>query len=279
VRVRACGICGSDLHFFELGLLPPGTTPGHEIAGVVDAVGPGVTTASPGDAVAVEPLHSCGTCPTCRAGRDSICREMKLHGLNLPGGFAEYVALPARRIFALPPELEWSVAALAEPVAVAVHGLRRGGFAPGQRVLVVGAGSVGLLTVLAARVMGASEVILTARHAHQAKLGLELGAARVLDEREASLLGLASLGLGVFTGRTAVDPFPLLLKEGTLAWSNCYSHAGERADFDDAIRIVDENRDRLARLTTHQLPLDEVERAFAVASDKKAGAVKVTVCA
>jgi threonine dehydrogenase-like Zn-dependent dehydrogenase len=313
VRVRACGICGSDLHFFELGLLPPGTTPGHEIAGVVDAVGPGVTTASPGDAVAVEPLHSCGSCPACRAGRDSICREMKLHGLNLPGGFAEYVALPARRIFALPPDLTWSVAALAEPVAVAVHGLRRGGFAPGQRVLVVGAGSVGLLTVLAARVMGASEVILTARHAHQAKLGLELGAARVLDEREASLLGLASLGqtapidlavetvggaaatldscaaairpggtisvLGVFTGRTAVDPFPLLLKEGTLAWSNCYSHAGERADFDDAIRIVDENRDRLARLTTHQLPLDEVERAFAVASDKKAGAVKVTVCA
>jgi threonine dehydrogenase-like Zn-dependent dehydrogenase len=161
--------------------------------------------------------------------------------------------------------------------------------------------------------MGASEVILTARHAHQAKLGLELGAARVLDEREASLLGLASLGqtapidlavetvggaaatldscaaairpggtisvLGVFTGRTAVDPFPLLLKEGTLAWSNCYSHAGERADFDDAIRIVDENRDLLARLTTHQLPLDEVEHAFAVASDKKAGAVKVTVCA
>ncbi|UCE87388.1 MAG: alcohol dehydrogenase catalytic domain-containing protein, partial [Deltaproteobacteria bacterium] len=113
VRVRACGICGSDLHFFELGLLAPGTTPGHEIAGVVDAVGPGVTTASPGDAVAVEPLRSCGACPACRAGRDSICREMQLHGFNLPGGFAEYVALPARRLFRLPSDLPWSVAALA----------------------------------------------------------------------------------------------------------------------------------------------------------------------
>ncbi|UCE87829.1 MAG: zinc-binding dehydrogenase, partial [Deltaproteobacteria bacterium] len=212
-----------------------------------------------------------------------------------------------------PSDLPWSVAALAEPVAVAVHGLRRGGFAPGQRVLVVGAGSVGLLSVLVARVMGAAEVILTARHAHQAALGRALGAAQVLDEREASPLRLATLGqaspidlavetvggtaqtldacaaairpggtisvLGVFTGRTAVDPLPLLMKEGTLAWSNCYAHGDDGADFEDAIRILDEHREGLGRLTTHQVPLEEIERAFALASDKKAGAVKVTVCA
>lgn len=311
VRVRACGICGSDLHFRALGLIPPGVSPGHETAGEVDAVGEGVRNVAPGDPVVVEPMLSCGECPSCRAGRDSICPQLRLVGLQASGGFAERMVVPERRIFRVPRDLEPAIAALAEPTAVVVHGLRRGGFEPGSRVLVVGAGTIGLLTVVAARAMGASETLITARHPHQAELARALGASRVLREEEANPFALAELGraapidlavetvggtadtlgacsaairpggtisvLGVFTQPVPVEPFSLLMKEGTLAWSNCYAHGEPRADFDDAIELLDAHRETLARLITHRVPLDAIEDAYRLAADKKAGAVKVSV--
>ncbi len=311
VRVRACGVCGTDLHLFGRGFFAPGTTPGHEMAGEVDALGDGVEGPKPGDLVAVEPLRSCGTCRTCREGLDAICRETQIHGIHRPGGFAEYVTVPARRLFAVPPDLDPALAALTEPMAVVVHGLRRGALRGGQRVLVLGAGSVGLLAVVAARALGAGEVWLTARHPHQAKLGKHFGATRVLTEAEGSTTELDRLGkqapidlvvetvggdadtlnaaaaavcpggtisvVGVFMGRVTLDGLPLFMKESTLAWSNCYAHPHEGADFETAVEIVSARRDVLAEMNTHGVPLDEIERAFAVASDKKGGAVKVTV--
>jgi len=308
VRVRACGVCGTDLHFFHLGALAPGHVPGHEIAGVVDALGPGVQGLEPGQPVAVEPLRSCGTCSECRAGRHSICRKARVLGIHEPGGFAEHLVVPAARLYRVPADLSFPLAALAEPLAVCVHGVERGGGAEGKRVLVIGAGTIGLLAVLAARAAGASEVALTARHAHQAALGRALGASRVLTEAEASPEALARDGsadlvietvggsadtlrsagaalapggtvsvLGVFMGAVSLDAFPLLLKEATLAWSNCYAQGPGRPDFERAIALLAAERERLAPLLTHQRPLAEIEDAFALASDKRAGAVKVTV--
>ena len=310
VRVEACGLCGTDLHLLNSGFAP-GAVPGHEIAGRVDALGPGVTGFSLGDPVSVEPLRTCGVCEHCRAGRDSICPELKLLGVHLPGGFAEHVVVPVHRLFRVPRDLDAKLAALAEPVAVVLHGLRRGGFDVRHRVLVLGAGAIGLLTVLAARAAGAKDVRLTARHAHQAALGRDFGATGVLAESEVGLKGMMQLGkrapadlvvetiggqadalrgaawalapggcisvLGVFTAPIALDGYPLLMKEGTLAWSNCYARDRERADFEDAVRLIDAERERLARLVTHAVPLDRIGDAFAFASDKKAGAVKVTV--
>jgi len=310
VRVEACGLCGTDLHLIAGGLTP-GHTPGHEIAGRVDALGAGVAGVAVGDRVAVEPLLTCGTCEPCRSGRDSICPQLRLLGVHVAGGFAEHVIVPARRLFPVPPDLDPRLAALAEPVAVVVHGLRRGGFAAHQRVLVLGAGAIGLLTVLAARAAGAQEVLLTARHAHQAALGRDFGATRVLSESEANVRGLMQLGrttpadlvvetiggradalrgaawalapggtisvLGVFTAPITLDAYPLLVKEGNLAWSNCYARERGRADFEDAVRLVDAERERLSWLLTHAVPLDRIGDAFALASDKKAGAVKITV--
>jgi len=314
VRVRACGICGTDLHLFHAGLLPQGLTPGHEIAGVVDRCGPGVDAFAVGDTVVIEPLRSCGECAACRAGRDSICPQLKILGVHESGGMAEYVVAPARRLFRVPADLSPGLAALAEPLAVVLHGLRRGSFAPGQRVLVLGAGTVGLLAVLAARARGAGEVLLTARHAHQAELGRALGATRLLGEAEATAGALAKVArktpadlvvetvggtadtlrtagaalapggtvavLGVFLGAATIDPYPLFMKEGALVWSNCYARASQnhpRADFDDAVALVDAERERLARILTHSVPLGDTPRGFALAADKKAGAVKVTV--
>jgi threonine dehydrogenase-like Zn-dependent dehydrogenase len=311
VRMRACGICGTDLHLLPLGYLSPPLIPGHEMMGEVDALGTGVEGLSAGDAVAIEPIHCCGSCESCLRGRESICREFQCLGIQGDGGLAEYMTLPARRLFPLAAGLAPQIAALAEPTAVVVHSLRRGRLRPGQRVLVLGAGSLGLLATMAARALGAAEVWTTARYDHQAELASQLGASRVLGEQEASREGLRTLGIefpidcvvetvggsadtlllageavrpggmisvvGVFMGHVTIDPLPLLIKEATLAWSNCYDHPHEGADFETATRLIDEHRDALARLTTHQVGLDEIAWGFRLAGDRKAGAIKVTV--
>lgn len=311
VRVQACGICGSDLHFFHRGALPPGSVPGHEIAGIVDAVGGGVHDVEPGAPVAVEPLHSCGRCRWCRAGHHAICPEGQIHGVHRPGGLAEFVTVDAHRVFPVPPDLPPVVAALTEPMAVAVHGLARSGLAPGQRLLVLGAGTIGLLTVAAATAAGAGEVWVTARHAHQAEQARALGAGHVLTGADASPGALAALGrevpldvvvetvggsattladaaravapggtvcvLGLFFGDVALPALDLMVKENAVVWSNCYGRAGSGPDFARAVELVAAHRDRLGDLVTHSVALDDVARGFALASDKASGAVKVSV--
>lgn len=311
VRLLACGICGSDLHFHHAGLWASGTTPGHEMAGEIDALGDGVSGLAKGDRVAIEPLHTCGTCQECLAGQPVRCRELQIHGIHRAGGLAEFVSVQASRAFRVPADLDPRIAALAEPMAVVVHGLRRGVLCAGQRVLVLGAGTVGLLTALAARELGAGEVFVTARHPHQAELASALGAARVLREADADESALRNLArdlpidlvvetvggradtlrlaahalrpggnvcvLGLFLGPPRLDPLLLLLKEASLIWSNCYARAPGEPDFATATRLVASHRGTLAHLLTHTVPLDEVGRGFALASDKKSGAVKVSV--
>ncbi len=312
IEIEACGVCGSDLHYYNGGMLPLGLTPGHEIAGRVDAVGSGVTSPAVGDAVAVEPLQTCDDCEYCETGRDSICRDLQFIGFHTQGGMAQYIVLPARRAIPLAKDLDSAVAALTEPVAVSVHGLNRGSLEEGQRVLVLGAGTVGLVTLITAGSLGAGEVWVTARHAHQAELARRLGATRVLDERDAGPQELDRLGrevdfdlvvesvggradtlagacmaarpggtisvLGVFVDSPALAPFHSLLKELTLCWSNCYQRPpGNRSDFEVAAEIVDRERERLSQLTTHQLPLSKINDAFALANEKREGAIKVSV--
>ncbi len=311
VRVTACGICGTDLHFHHGGLWPVGATPGHELAGVVDALGDGVLGFETGEAVAIEPLQSCGGCRSCRVGREATCDALEVFGIHRPGGMAELLCVPAKRLFRLPAGLAPGVAALAEPMAVVVHGVRRGRLQPGQRVLVLGAGTIGLLSVLAARALGAGEVWLTARHPHQAEVGRSLGASRVLREPEATVEALDGMGreapidlvvetvggaadtlsqaaaavapggcisvVGVFMGPIQIDGLRLFLREADLAFSNCYVHPEQGADFETAVELVGNQRSALAAVATQARPLDDVSRAFEVASDKRAGALKVTL--
>jgi threonine dehydrogenase-like Zn-dependent dehydrogenase len=311
--VRACGLCGSDLHVVHnpVPLLAPGTVMGHEIAGTVDALGEGVDGYSAGEAVVIEPLRTCGTCQWCRIGRDSICPSMQLFGIHADGGFADYITVPARRLYRIPADLPFNLAALAEPVAVAVHGLRMGHFRPDSRVLVLGAGTIGLAVTAVARMWGAGEILLTARYPHQVRLGRALGASEVMLDKDATLEAMASIGksrpaelvvetvgggantllaagaalaqggvvsvLGVFMSPVPIDGFALFFKEATLQFSNCYSRAPGKVDFDEAIRLLRENAGVWSSLLTHSVSLDEFESAFALASDKSQGAVKITV--
>ncbi|MQA06427.1 MAG: alcohol dehydrogenase catalytic domain-containing protein [Streptosporangiales bacterium] len=162
VRVGACGICGTDLHIAD-GEFPPTPypiVPGHEFAGEVVAVGAAVANARVGNRVAVDPSLFCGRCAECRRGRGNLCENWGATGDTVDGAFAEYVSVPAHTVYALPDELGWAEAALVEPVSCAVHGIQRLGVEVGDRVLVVGAGTMGLLIQqLAIRAGGVVSVV------------------------------------------------------------------------------------------------------------------------
>lgn len=310
LRITACGLCGTDLHLVHSPkpIIEPGSVMGHEMAGVVDDLGTGVSGFEAGEPVVVEPLASCGDCDPCREGRDSICRELELYGLQRPGGFADAVVVPGHRLYRVPHSLPPSLSALAEPFAVAVHGLRLADAdreKPPAKLLILGAGSIGLAGVAVARAWDFGHVAITARHPHQAEAARRLGAHEVLeagspedltgyeadlvvetvgglaDTMTAAGIALAPGGticvLGVFMGPLTLDPLVLLGKEARLQWSNCYSRRPGEVDFADAVDILIAGGDGYDSLLTHQVPLDEIERAFEIAGDKRSGAVKVTV--
>ncbi|HEU4760198.1 MAG TPA: alcohol dehydrogenase catalytic domain-containing protein, partial [Dehalococcoidia bacterium] len=246
LRVRACGICGSDLHFYH-GALPamPNVSPGHEFAGEVVEAGEGVQGWSTGRRVVVEPLRTCRDCPYCRTGQYQLCPRRVLLGTFAPGGLAQYVTVPAYTLYALPDHLDFELGALVEPLAVAVHGLHLVDLSAGERVLVLGSGSIGLLTVLAARAFGAAEVIATYRHEHQGRAARAAGASRAVADGEAAgldkegidivvetvggaaptlaqALGVIRPGgrisvLGLFTQPAQVNALALMLKEARIA--------------------------------------------------------------
>lgn len=163
VRVAACGICGSDVHFLE-GMPVPAPLPltlGHEPAGVVEAVGAGITAWRAGDRVAIHLGAGCGTCPTCRGGNPSACRTQRSPGLQIDGAFAEAIRVPATCLVRVPDGVSLAAAAVAtDCVASPYHGLVcRGRLAAGERVVVIGVGGLGAMAVRIAKVLGASRVI------------------------------------------------------------------------------------------------------------------------
>ena len=175
LRVAACGICGSDLHITEdpatFGVAP-GFVLGHEFAGEVVAVGAGVATLTPGDCVAVAPMRGCGDCAACARGEPAWCPDMRLIG----GGYADYVTVAAHQCRTLPDDLPTAEGALAEPVAVGLHCVNRAGLRPGDRVLILGAGPIGLTVAFWARRLGAGAVIVADLNRHQEARAAAMGA-------------------------------------------------------------------------------------------------------
>jgi 2-desacetyl-2-hydroxyethyl bacteriochlorophyllide A dehydrogenase len=158
--VAYAGICGTDLHICA-GEHPRARAPlvlGHELVGTLAEAAGGLDAGRP---VAVEPLLSCGTCPPCRAGRPHVCENLRLIGIDVPGGVAEQVAVPAERLVALPDGLELRRAALVEPLAVCVHAVRRARVPLGEPVVVAGAGPIGLGVASCARLAGAGAVYVS----------------------------------------------------------------------------------------------------------------------
>ncbi len=311
VRVRNCGICGSDLHFFR-GEFPsaPGLRLGHEISGEIAALGENVTGLSEGQPVAIEPVVVCRTCDLCTSGRSQLCPDRKLLGTVVPGGLAEYVHLPSYLVYPLPDDLDFEVGALVEPLAVTVHGLLQVGLEVGERVAIIGSGTIGLMAIIAAQSMGASEVFISARYPHQADAAKELGA-NVIEANDSSTEAFATafagrppevvvetVGgqndtlneavtivapggrisiLGLFTEAVSLNATAAVLKEALLVGSMTYGRQGMRSDFSVALDIAASRVEELRNVITHRVSLDEIARGFEIAADKAQRSIKVTV--
>ncbi|HSO95361.1 MAG TPA: alcohol dehydrogenase catalytic domain-containing protein, partial [Acidimicrobiia bacterium] len=181
LEVSHCGICGSDIHFVLEGWGQPGSVEGHEWAGRVVAVGDAVTEWSVGDEVVGGPSPRCGECEYCQAGRPSLCTGRNTPGMSAhaDGAFAEYTLSDERGLRRVPNGMSLRAAALAEPLAVALHGLTRGGVHAGQRLLVTGAGPIGSLSVAAARARGVTDIVVSEPHPFRRALAERLGAVAV----------------------------------------------------------------------------------------------------
>ena len=193
IAVGSAGICGSDLHSFRGDFDPRvGRTPGHEIAGTVSALPSDVHHVKEGDVVGIEPLLRCGFCRFCMSGDYNICSDRGLIGAGVDGGMSEFVNVPANTVYRVPRGVDTEVGALAEPLACSVHGFERVRLKGKETVLIVGAGTIGLTAILAARARGA-RVIVLARHPHQRDAALKCGANEVIDESEAGKARLEEL--------------------------------------------------------------------------------------
>ncbi len=311
IRVKACGICGSDVHGYDgsSGRRIPPLIMGHEAAGVIEGMGAKVEGFSLGDRVTFDSTVYCGECEYCLEGKVNLCDRRMVLGVSCGeyrrhGAFAEYVAVPSRILYKLPPSLPFEHAAMIEAVSVAVHAVGRVKFQPGDASVVVGAGMIGLLLVQAARAAGCDRVIAVDLDRDRLKLAKDLGATQSINPLESdtieTILG-ATAGQGVRvsfevvgstpTVETAIQAtrkggavvlvgnlapqveFPLqsvVTREITL-FGSCAS-AGE---YPKCIELMDKGAIKVSPLISAQATLEEGVEWFDRLYAKEAGLMKV----
>jgi len=297
VRVEATGLCGSDRHMFH-GEYPTAlpVTLGHEFAGLVEAVGPGVTRIGVGARVTGDPNSACCYCPACRIGRVNLCHKLKAIGVHLDGGFAQYVIVPQTQAIELPLDLAPTHGAFCEPLACCLHGLDVARIAPGTSVAVLGGGVIGLLMVQLAKLAGATTIILSTRQQPRRELALTMGATLAVDPSAGDVIAAIAGPGGIVPGgvdvvlecagvadtfsqsiaiarrggtvvifgvmakgqQVAVEPFDLLFRELRLegAYLNPLTHAR-------AAQMVGAGVLDLDRLITRTIGLDELPQVLA----------------
>jgi len=284
VTVASAGICGSDLHLLSFSL--PATF-GHEFAG----------TLADGTPVAVEPIDPCHVCDACIDGNTQLCVRgpSMAFGVGRDGGMAEKVLVPTSSIARLPVGVEASNGCLVEPLAVGVHGVRRGNIRGSHRVAVIGGGTIGQTALVVAQQTGA-KVDLSARHERQIEAATRLGAGSldgngydVVIEAAGTASALAEAAdrcrpggtivlLGSYWDGTVEMPGMVIgMKELTLVPAVMYGRSGPSRDVDVAATILAQRPELSDIIVTHRFPLDAAAEAFAVAADRSAGAIKVVL--
>ncbi|MEN3794643.1 2,3-butanediol dehydrogenase [Fulvimarina sp. MAC3] len=291
IKVAWTGICGSDLHEYLAGpiFIPVGENHplskdkapivmGHEYCGEITELGDGVTGLAVGDRVAIEPIFSCGECPPCKEGYYNLCEHLGFVGLSGGhGGFAAYSVVPAQMAHKMPEGLSIEQGALVEPAAVALHAVRGSKIKAGDKAAVFGAGPIGLLTIEALKVAGASEIYVVETSESRREKAMELGATRVIDPmsenvveeiRKASGVGVhvafevtgvpkvlpqaieatrfdgQTLVVSIWEGEASFHPNTIVLREkeirGTIGYRNVYPAVLElmRQGYFQADRLV-----------------------------------------
>jgi L-idonate 5-dehydrogenase len=302
IRLGAGGICGSDLHYYFEGrngsfVIREPLIPGHEASGVVAKVGPGVTRVKPGDKIAVSPSHACGHCDYCREGREHLCRNMRFLGSaslypHVQGMFCEYFVMGERQCYPVAGDISLGELAFAEPLAVALHAVNRGPVLVGKSVLITGAGTIGCLTVIAARLAGARAITVSDVLDRPLATATAVGADRTIRaDRDADALALPQFdvayeisgsfaalkacvaavrrgGTVVQVGTLPHEPLPFVVNEimskeldlkGAFRWG---------IEFDWAVDYLSSHRVDVRPLLSRQFPLHDAVKAFELAKDK-----------
>jgi|SRR5579859_1576790 len=308
VRTGATTICTSDLNDLHANPfhIPLPMTMGHEGAGTVAAAGSGVRGFKPGDRVAAHPVHPCGRCPVCLGGLPHLCPNMTHFGLSIPGTMAEYFLVRADRARLLPPETDFTLAALVEPICVCLEALAQARLAPGRRLLILGDGPFGLIMARLAQTMDLAALVVagwedfrlgflrgvrainTAHdpNAVQTLLAASGAGPRDVPGYDAAILAAPSAqavtdGVGclkprgrlvIFAslhGGTPIDLFDVQMRELEIVGSVNDDH------LDEAVRLVVQGRPVFADLVTHRFALDDYRAAFDLADTGQSQAVKV----
>lgn len=185
VRVQSCGVCGTDVHIVagESRSTPP-VILGHEYSGTVEDIGTDVQRFSPGDAVAVDPNISCGTCFFCRRGEVHLCTRLRALGVDIDGGMAEFCIVPEQQLYKLPAGFFPGASAFIEPVSCVLHGIDRAKIKVGDTVVIIGGGTIGLMMLQLCRAAGAAVTIVVEPLEQKRKIARALGATHLLDPRE-----------------------------------------------------------------------------------------------
>lgn len=295
IKVRACGVCGTDIHLYHgspgaVELSPP-IVLGHEFSGEVMEIGKCVSSVSPGDRVTIDPNLPCGKCDFCRKGHRHLCRNLQGVGSNIDGGFAEYCTIPEVLVYKLPQNMHFDAAALSEPLACCLHGIDRAGILPGHKVAVIGAGAIGLLMIQLSLLQGADLVFVSEPNPNRRLLAEKFGV-RAVDPTEHNFLevlheelpegvdvAIECAGVGeaiqhavgsVIRGGTALlfsvpdvdtmlslHQYDIFYKELTIkgSFTNPLTHSR-------AVDLISSDRICISPLVTHCFPLDEIHEAF-----------------
>ena len=302
VKVAAVGVCGSDVHFYAHGnigtmVMNKPFVLGHEMSGTITAVGKDVDPSRIGKRVAVEPQRPCRTCTQCRAGRYNLCPSIIFYAVpHVDGAFTEYVTIQNDFAFDLPDNISFEAGALLEPLSVAIWSCQRAQVTVGSRVLVTGAGPIGVIVAQTAKAFGASEVIITDTVESRRTFALSHGATRAIDPSKESVQGLdvdvfidaTGVGKAVYDGIKAVGPagrvilvgmgdddvlLPVDYIQSREIWvTGIFRYTNT---WPTAIELVSSGKVDLDSLVTHRFSLDQVEEALK--APKLPGAMKPVV--
>jgi 2-desacetyl-2-hydroxyethyl bacteriochlorophyllide A dehydrogenase len=299
IAPEVVGICGTDIHLAS-GDYPTGTfpvVPGHEFAGTIVELGEGVTAFAVGDRVAADPNVACGHCDQCQLGATNLCRNLVPIGVSSNGAVAELVSVPASVVFALPAGIDWATGALIEPLACVLHALDRVGPVAGQRVLIYGAGSIGLLAAALLRARGVLSIDVIEPSPVRREAALDFGTDNAYapgerpTERDVDLVIEASghpsavkdalgklaergtlLQMGVVSPTASIDLFPYDLFDRELSIIGSQSLANS---YPDAVEAITDLPDLASRMVTHSFGLADYAEALQAASSETARKVHI----
>ncbi len=312
LRVEAASICGSDLSAFRgvHSRIRPPTILGHEFAGRVAELGPGVSGIAIGSRVAAEPNIACGVCRFCRRGAPNVCLDYRVVGedVSRPGACADYVKVPAGGLHPLPDHISAAEGALVQPLAIAYHAVDRGRITAGQTVLIFGAGPIGLGAMMIARERGARTIVVDVLP-YRLEMATHLGAGLVVDplheDLDASIreqtdgygADVTIEAVGGAQTTTFEDACRLTARQGTVVVVGSFKHdvaplpivsfkfreldiigsQGHPSTFGPTLALIARGALPAAELITHRLPLDRVADGFALLTDRAEGVMKIVI--